>query len=31
MKQIKLHASDGVVKILVGNKADLPNREVSFN
>jgi len=26
MKQIKLHASDNVVKVLVGNKSDLPNR-----
>ncbi len=30
MKQIKLHASDNVVKVLVGNKSDLPNREVSY-
>jgi len=25
-----LHASDNVIKVLVGNKSDLPNREVSY-
>jgi len=29
MKQIKMHASTDVVKILVGNKSDAQKREVS--
>jgi GTPase SAR1 family protein len=29
MKQIKMHASTDVVKILVGNKSDTQKREVS--
>jgi Ras-related protein Rab-8A len=29
VKQVKMHANDNVVVILVGNKADLPNRQVS--
>ena len=28
-KQIKMHATNGVVKILVGNKSDSQKREVS--
>jgi Ras-related protein Rab-8A len=29
MKQIESHASDNVVKVIVGNKSDLPNRVIS--
>ena len=29
LKQIESHASEGVVKILVANKTDLPNRVIS--
>ena len=29
-KQIKMHANENVVKILVGNKSDSPRRQVSF-
>jgi Ras-related protein Rab-8A len=29
LKQIEAHASDNVVKVLVANKTDLPNRVVS--
>ncbi len=29
MKQIETHASDNVVKVIVGNKSDLPNRVIS--
>jgi len=29
LKQIEAHASDNVVKVLVANKTDLPNRTVS--
>ena len=29
LRQIKTHASEDVVKILVGNKCDLPERKVS--
>lgn len=30
LRQIKTHASEDVVKILVGNKCDLTERKVSF-
>lgn len=30
MRQIKLHASTNVVKILAGNKSDTSNRNVSI-
>lgn len=30
MKQIKMHANDDVVKILVGNKCDSTKRVISF-
>lgn len=30
VKQIKMHASSDVVKILVGNKSDSSKREVSY-
>jgi len=30
MKQIKAHASENVIKILVGNKCDLPDRQVTY-
>jgi len=30
MQQIKTHANEDVCKILVGNKADLPDRQVTF-
>ena len=29
VKQIKMHASDNVTKVLVGNKSDLDGRQVS--
>lgn len=29
VKQIKLHASDNVFKVLVGNKADMDDRRVT--
>lgn len=31
VKQIKMHASSDVVKILVGNKSDSSKREVSYD
>ena len=30
MRQIKMHSSENVVKILIGNKCDLAERKVSF-
>ena len=30
IRQIKTHANSDVVKILIGNKADSPRREVSY-
>lgn len=30
MKQIKTHASENVVKVLIGNKSDAAERSVSF-
>ena len=30
LKQIKMHANDNVVKVLVGNKSDSPDRKVSY-
>lgn len=30
MRQIKTHASENVVKVLVGNKSDCADRQVSF-
>lgn len=30
MRQIKTHASENVVKVLIGNKSDMANRQVSF-
>lgn len=30
VKQIKLHASDNVVKVLVGNKCDMADRQVTY-
>ena len=29
MKQIETHATENVVKVIVGNKSDLPNRVIS--
>jgi len=31
MKQIKTHAAGNVVKVLVGNKCDMPDRKVSYD
>ena len=31
VKQIKIHASDNVLKVLVGNKIDIDDRKVSFD
>lgn len=30
MKQIKMHANENVIKVLVGNKCDMPDRQVTF-
>jgi Ras-related protein Rab-8A len=30
MKQIKTHAAENVVKVLIANKADAPERQVSY-
>ena len=30
MRQIKMHSSENVVKVLIGNKCDLADRKVSF-
>jgi putative ribosome biogenesis GTPase RsgA len=30
MRQIKTHASENVVKVLIGNKSDMADRQVSF-
>lgn len=30
IKQIKMHASNDVVKVLVGNKSDIQKREVTY-
>lgn len=30
LRQIEIHADDGILKILVANKIDLPNPEVSL-
>ena len=30
MKQIKTHASENVIKVLIGNKSDCTDREISF-
>lgn len=31
MKQIKIHASDHVLKVLVGNKIDIEDRKISYD
>lgn len=31
VKQIKMHASDNVTKVLVGNKSDMDDRKVSYS
>lgn len=30
LRQIKIHASDNVVKMIVGNKSDSEERKISF-
>ncbi|CAK68330.1 unnamed protein product (macronuclear) [Paramecium tetraurelia] len=30
MNQIKLHASDNIIKVLIGNKTDLPDRCITY-
>ncbi|CAD8122225.1 unnamed protein product [Paramecium sonneborni] len=31
MNQIKQHASDNIIKVLIGNKADLPERSITYD
>jgi Ras-related protein Rab-8A len=30
MRQIKTHAAENVIKILIGNKSDCPDRQISY-